>query len=344
MKEYSILTFVKTLSTVITLVVLFFVFNACNRTDDEPGKNYKITDPLPIDNNATTLLLEVINETDGKTIPVYLALPTERSAPLKTVLVLHGSGGPWDDDDLDGDGVTETCNVGTPSTQTRRWRDLLLENKFAAVFADSYSPRNTCENEGGYKNPPLKFVISGTFIRNRDAYAILSLLKRLVWQGSNTPVIDHERIALVGFSDGGTSAESTLYDVTATPKTWEWKQSFSGTTYKAEVLPPPDVAETERFIAGVFYYPGSYHNGYYGNICDGKGIYKSYCDVLFHLPEEDPLTKNSKCLVETMIQNGGGVPTVYDYDGLDHGFDDENIIESELARTRTIQFLKSKMN
>lgn len=343
MKNCNSFKILKSLYCLPKCIVLLFVLVACSKGSD-PDKDNEITDPVPIDENTTTILLEVINESDGKTIPVYLALPTVRSMPLKTVLVLHGSGGPWDDDDLDGDGVVETCNVGTPSRQTREWRDLLVDNGFAAVFADSYSPRNTCENEDAYKYPPLKFVISGTFIRNRDAYAILSLLKRLVWQGSKLPVIDHDRIALVGFSDGGTSAESTLYDVAATPASWQWKQSFSGTTYTAEVLPPPEVTETDRFVAGVFYYPGSFHNSYYGNICNGNGIYKSYCDVLFHLPEEDALTENSKCLIETMIQNGGGVPTVFDYEGLDHGFDDDDTAESELARSRTLAFILSKMN
>lgn len=344
MKNYNSFKILKTLTCLQACSVLLFVLIACNKGSDDPGKDNKITNPVPIGENTTTILLEVINETDGKSIPIYLALPGERSAPLKAVLVLHGSGGPWDDDDLDGDGIVETCNVGTPSRQTREWRDLLIENGFVAVFADSYSPRNTCENEGAYKNPPLKFVISGTFIRNRDAYAILNLLKRLVWKESELPIIDPERIALVGFSDGGTSAESTLFDVAATPASWQWKQSFSGNTYTTEVLPPPAVPEKDRFVAGVFYYPGSFHNSYYGNICSGDGIYKSYCDVLFHLPEEDPLTDNSNCLVETMIQNGGGIPTVFDYAGLDHGFDDDDTEESELARARSIAFILSKMN
>lgn len=312
--------------------------------DHDPTKTNEIINPILIDDYTSSIMLEVINESDGQTIPVYLALPLERSTPLKTVLVLHGSGGPWDDDDLDGDGIAETCNVGTPSRQTREWRDLLLEHGFAAVFADSYSPRNTCENEGVYKNPPFKFEISGTFIRNRDAFAILDLLKRLIWQESKLPVIDHDRIALVGFSDGGTAAESTLFDSSTIPSSWQWKQSFSGVTYTTEILPPPSLPESPRFVAGVIYYPGSYHNGYYGNICDDKGIYKSYCDVLFHLPEDDPLTDNTKCLVETMLANGGGVPTVFDYPGLGHGFDDDDISESDLARSRSLEFILSKMN
>jgi dienelactone hydrolase len=274
---------------------------------------------------------------------VYLALPTERDEPLKSVVVMHGSGGPWDDEDTDGDDIADVCNVGEPSRQTEEWRDLLLSQGVAAVFFDSYSPRNTCENEGDYKNPPLKFLISGTFIRNRDAYAVLELLRSLTWSDTNQPVLDSENIGLVGFSDGGTTGISTLFDTEAVPASWTWKQSFDGTVYTSEVLPPVERPSAGGFKAGVLYYPGSFHNGYYGNLCNGQGIYKSYCDVMIHIAETDPLTENTVCLINTMDSNGGGEATVFEYAGIGHGFDGEDEPASTEARSRTINFLKGKL-
>jgi dienelactone hydrolase len=213
-----------------------------------------------------------------------------------------------------------------------------------AVFPDSYTPRGTCENEGDYKNPPLKFEISGTFIRNSDAIAVLELLRSLVWADTKTPVIDSKNVAILGFSDGGTAAISTLYDTKATPPNWVWKQSFSGQTYTSEILPPQERPASGGFKAGVLYYAGAFHNSYYGDLCDaGEGIYKSYCDILIHLPDEDPLTENAECLITTMLHNGGGLTSVFHYPLTGHSFDGNKEPESTLARTRTINFLKAKL-
>lgn len=329
----------KTISFALLTLLLFHM--SCKHPDELEVD--KIADPILIPSTATTILLETKNSTDQKIIPVYVALPQNRSERLKGMVVLHGSGGPWDDDDLDGDGIAEVCNVGTPSKQTREWRDLLTANGLLAAFPDSYSPRMTCENEGSYKEPPLKFTISGTFIRNGDAYATLALLKRLVWKETNQPVLDATDVGILGFSDGGTSVISTLYDSNATPPNWTWKQTFNNVTYTSEVLPPGKQPGSDGFKFGVLYYPGSYHNGYYGNLCNGSGIYKSYADLLLHIASDDPLTDNTKCLVETMLQNGGGAPTVFEYEGADHGFDGETADFSNLARTRTLAFIAQKM-
>lgn len=259
------------------------------------------------------------------------------------MVVLHGSGGPWDDDDTNGDNIADVCHIGQLSNQNEEWEELLIANGFAVAFPDSYSPRGTCENEGGYKDPPLKFRISGTFIRNRDAFDVLNTLAKLTWKNTGQPIIDVSNVALIGFSDGGTTAISTLYDPSSNPAGWTWKQSFSGTTYTQEVLPPVE-ASVLKFKAGVIYYPGAYHNGYYGNICTDKGIYRSYADVMFHLAEDDALSENAECLIETMQRLGGGSVTVHRYPNADHGFDSNDEPENTVARERSIQFIKANVD
>lgn len=325
-----------TRNTVTFIVLLILFFTQCDTADDPTQSG----DQIVLAEGTTSVVLEVTSRADRTTIPIYLALPTNQNDQLKTVVVLHGSGGPWDDDDTNGDGIADVCHVGELSTQNKEWEALLTANGFAAVFPDSYSPRGTCENEGNYKMPPLKFKISGTFIRNRDAYDVLALLEKLTWKKSKQPVIDMTNVALVGFSDGGTSAISTLYDTSATPVGWTWKQSFNGQAYTQEILPP--AISNLRFKTGVIYYPGAYHNGYYGNICTDKGIYRSSVDVLFHLAEDDDLTENSDCLIATMLRLGGGVPTVHRYLNTNHGFDGNEEPESTIARERSITFIKSK--
>ncbi len=283
------------------------------------------------------------SSSDGTELPVYVALPSQRNGPSSAVVVFHGSGGSWDDQDTNGDGIGDLCNVGMPSKQTKEWRDLLTNNGFVAVFADSYSPRGTCENEGIWKDPPAKFKISGTFVRNRDAYDVLEFIRSLGWSEDHSLVVDPEKIGIMGFSDGGTSVISTLYDFAATPSGWTWKQSFNGATYTKEILAPPHIKAEDGFKAGVVFYPGAYHNGYYGKLCDGQGIYRSYCDIQFHLAEDDDLTANTYCLINTIQQNGGGSATVYEYQGTQHGFDGNSTPQSNDARDRTVNFFKSKL-
>ncbi|MDN4166070.1 hypothetical protein QWY31_11190 [Cytophagales bacterium LB-30] len=337
------------------VLFLFLVLLSCSKGEDSEPKEDETKDPvtedpitetsISIDPGTASLLLEVKNQTDGATVPVYIALPPNETGPLKGVVVLHGSGGPWADEDTDNDGIADLCHVGEPSRQTREWRDLLIDQKYLAAFPDSYSPRGTCENEGDYKNPPLKFKISGTFIRNGDALAVLELLRNLVWADSKLPIVDPDNIAVVGFSDGGTAAISTVFDAEATPEDWVWKQSFSGEEYTSEIFPPVPLPSRGGYKAGVFYYAGAYHNGYYGSLCSsGKGIYKTYCNVLVHLPLEDPLTENAECLISTMEQNGGGNALVYRYEGLGHGFDGNDEPESTEARNRTIDFLREQLD
>lgn len=297
---------------------------------------------IPIPSGSSGIMLKLTSPADGRTIPVYFTIPVEKDNPVPAIVVLHGSGGLWSDQDSNGDGVGDICNVGILTKQFREWETLLRDQGYAVAFPDSYSPRNTCENEGDYKIPPLKFQISGTFIRNRDALATLELLKQLVWEHSGQPIIDSNKVALLGFSDGATAVLSTVYNPAATPPNWTWKQSFDGVSYTNEVLPPPVKTEL-AFTTAVAYYPGSYHNGYYGNICSATGIYQSYCDILFHLPDDDPLTLNSECLIATMNHRGGGVAIAERYPNTKHSFDSNNEPENTNARNRTLKFLREKL-
>ena len=196
------------------------------------------------------------------------------------------------------------------------------------------------------KNPPLQFKISASFVRNYDAYTTLEILRKLVRE-DGTPVMDPNNVGILGFSHGGTTVQSTLFDTNAVPENWKWSQSYSGTLYTSEIREPAPIPSDGGFVAGVMYYPGSFHNSYYGNPCSGTSIFKTYADFMIHLPSEDGLTSNSNCMIETVENNGGGTTTVHNYEGADHGFDgkDDGIdgLASTLARQRTITYLKSKL-
>ncbi len=301
------------------------------------------TQTISISRDICGIMLEFQSTADGTRIPVYFSFPESKQSPAKAVVVLHGSGGLWTSRDSNGDGVDDVCNLGSLEMQFENWEKALRAEGYAVAFPDSYSSRNTCENEGAYKVPPLRFAISGTFIRNQDAIGTLALLDKLVWQDTGTPVVDINNVALLGFSDGGTAVLSTVYNVRATPDNWTWQQSFDGVVYKKEIRPP--AAPTDpRFKVAVAYYPGSYQNGYYGNICSEAAIYQSYCDILFHLATDDPLTDNTDCLIATMRRLGGGTAVVERYQDAVHGFDSNDEPESTIAQARTLTFLKQHLD
>ena len=100
-------------------------------------------------------------------------------------------------------------------------------------------------------------------------------------------------------------------------------QSYSGTVYTNELNPPASLPAEGGFVGGVMYYPGSFHNSYYGNPCSGTSIFKTYADFMIHLPSEDRLTANSNCMIETVQNNGGGLATIHNYEGADQSFNEK---------------------
>ena len=328
--------------TALTLVFL----SACGGSDD-PGTD----DPIdltgkiviPFSTQDTVLF---ITSVDNVSLPLIVSFPSSEAISLPGAVVMHGSGGNWQDDDTNNDGMADVITEWELSSQNKAWKTIFDNENVVSAFPGSYYRRGTVENEGDWKNPPLQFQISATFVRNYDAYATLALLRKLV-RSDGTPIIASDNVAILGFSHGATAVQSTLFDTNVVPNNWEWSQSYSGTTYTNEIREPASLPQEGGFVAGVMYYPGSFHNSYYGNPCSGTSIFRTYADFMIHLPSEDGLTANSNCMVETVGNNGGGVATVHNYEGADHGFDNKTTgvdgTASSLARQRTLDFLKAKL-
>lgn len=325
----------------ISALILLSVFCVSCKKDKDNIKDPKLNGMIIIDAGITDTLLtfESINGAEI-TMPVHIP---DNGSNLSAVIVLHGSGGNWDDDDTDGDGIDDVINKWVLSSQNRNWQELLATKNYVSAFPGSYYPRGTVENTGDWKNPPLQFKISASFIRNYDAYNALKLLRKLI-RPSGAPVIATNKIALIGFSHGGTTIQSTIFDQSAIPQDWEWTQSYDEIEYTDEILPPAEVPEEGGFVAAVMYYPGSFHNSYYGNPCNGTSIFRSYCDFVIHLASEDPLTENSICMIETVQQNGGGKVVSFTYEQANHGFDNKSDgvdgDASILAKNRSLEFLR----
>jgi len=270
-------------------------------------------------------------------VPVYLSFPhgcTDNS-PLPAVVVLHGSGGMWKDDDPDG---------RVMSSQFREWKELLNNNCIVGAFVDSFSGRGAVEKSGKWETPPENFKISSQFIRSRDANAVLTQLKKLKLEDGNS-MISPANIALLGFSDGGTSVISTLYDTNSTPLDWEWTQSFNGKEYDTSSgVMPPEPKPQQGFSGGVFYYGGSGGYNYWGSsTCNSnaleKNIYQNYAPILFQIPIDDSLSEGSICLANLLAEKGRPVELNI-YNGVGHGFDTDDNSQSKIARDKTIDWLR----
>lgn len=317
---------------------------SCKTDDNGGGLQVDLTGKIIIPTNTRDTIL-FVNSVDNISLPIFISIPSS-SVNLPGTVMMHGSGGNWQDSDTNNDGVDDTIVEWELSNQNGEWKSMFDVENIVSAFPGSYYRRGTVENEGEWKNPPLQFQISASFVRNYDAYSTLELLRKLVRE-DGSPVINPENVAIVGFSHGGTAVQSTLFDNTAIPNDWEWSQSYSGTTYTNEIGSPAALPEEGGFVAGIMYYPGSFHNSYYGNPCNGTSIFKTTVDFMIHLASEDPLTTNSNCMLETVSNNNGGDATVHLYQGAEHGFDSKNIgvdgDASTLARQRSLTFLKSKL-
>jgi dienelactone hydrolase len=264
-------------------------------------------------------------------IPVIMHIPSCGTRPLPAVIVMHGSGGLWSND-IPG---TEMAS------QFIWWKEAFASECVVSVFIDSYSPRGAVENEGDYKVPPKTFEISAQFERPKDAYSALEFLSKIVNE-NGAQLVDKSKIGILGFSHGGTATESSIFDPRLIPYNWEWTQTFDGATY--DVPAPFQKPEELSFAAAVVYYPGSYHNGYYGTLCDETGgYYLNSCPLQMHLAELDPLTENSLCFATSTTQNGGEVE-YYIYEGANHSFDNKasgpDEVASNQSRARTMAWFR----
>lgn len=324
------------------MALLVFSCNDDNSSDD--GTDIDLTGKIVIPSSMRDTVL-FVTAVDNVSLPVFVSIPTSSNGLAGTV-VMHGSGGNWQDEDTNNDDIDDVVTEWELSSQNEQWKGLFDNENIVSAFPGSYYRRGTVENAGDWKNPPLQFEISASFVRNYDAYATLELLRKLV-RSDGTPIVTSDNVAILGFSHGGTAVQSTLFDTSVIPANWEWSQSYSGTVYTNEMRVPAPLPEAGGFVAGVMYYPGSFHNSYYGNPCNQTSIYQTYADFMIHLASEDPLTSNSNCMLETITNNGGGVATVHNYQGAAHSFDGKTSgvdgDASQLARQRSMDYLKSKL-
>lgn len=204
---------------------------------------------------------------DGVALTGFLLRPSGSRARTPAIVLMHGCGGP----------VTPSGRI---RPRERAWMERFAQAGYASLLVDSFNPRGVRSTCG----TPTK-GLSGEEDRPFDAYAALRWLKA---RGD----IDGARIALMGWSHGGTSVLSA---------------ASQGNVERLG-------REAGRFRLVVSFYPG----------CRllARTDYRAGLPLLVHLGEADDWTPVRHCqtLARKVRANGGAIRTFL-YPGAHHGFD-----------------------
>lgn len=325
-----------TFNLLILPIILAF-FMSCSDDENKFPFGSKVGE-VNISASTKDTIVDVL--VDNARVPIYLSIPEGcPNVSFPAVVVLHGSGGMWKNDDP---------QSKTLSSQFSEWRDILAQNCIVGAFVDSYSGRGVSSRTGKWTKAPNNFRISAQFVRPKDANAALELLQKLKY-ADETSVIRPTDIGILGFSDGATALAATLYDTDKTPNDWKWTQSFDGKDYTTSSgVMPPVPKPSEGFAGGVFYYGGSSGYGYWGtNPCNEdameENIYFPYAPILYQIPEEGYLTENTLCMYSILESKGASVQ-LHLYKNVGHSFDTDNVNQSYEARENTISWFKDLLH
>lgn len=239
----------------------------------------------PFDNTQLTLAGQL-----------YTPDPLVFAPPYPAVIILHGSGGMWSNDDI----------ANGPISHLEQWGELLADMGYLVLLPDSYNPRGIPGNYGSRRpsyDPAVDDdLCSPNYERPKDVIAALTYLDSL-------PDFDGENVALMGFSHGAQTGMNAVVDVSVDLVNYnvsyiDWQpipntnpvQYHEVSTTKA-VPGPVRIPDTLPFPKlGLFYYGGGSHYGYHGqasSIAAGRYmIDRRMQALLFHGTEDSLLGVN----------------------------------------------------
>ncbi len=183
------------------------------------------------------------------------------------------------------------------------WAKRLTNTGYVVLLVDSFTPRSVPQNQCANGAVGVSEVSD----RPHDAYAALAYLRR-----HNSKVdVDDQRVALIGWSHGGSSAFSTLSDTM-------------------------DSRAEGRFRAGFAFYPGCGLYNAFGGI--STSTYVPYAPLTILHGDADPLYTVGYC--QTRVQRGvelgadgtnGKSISMIAYSGAKHSFDNARQVTSEFT-------------
>ena len=146
---------------------------------------------------------------DGTVLVGYVFEPSGSPAPHPAVVMLHGRAGPYSSNvngrcTRVGADIASPCSATTLSQRHQQWGRYWAEHGHLALLVDSFGPRGKAHGFGrGTHDNPERADVNERSVRPLDAIGALRYLRGR----SDT---DASRIALQGWSNGGSTALNTI--------------------------------------------------------------------------------------------------------------------------------------
>lgn len=222
---------------------------------------------------------------DGSTeLTGYLFMPAGSPSRRKPAIVLmHGRAGPYS---------TLAHGVYDATTLSKRhafWGHYWAEHGYVALLVDGFSPRGYPQGFGAHSYEDRPDAVNEVTVRPLDAYGALAYLR-------TRDDVDPQRIAMQGWSNGGSATLASMADTTLSSVGLEPANGFKG--------------------ALAFYPACGLHDRF-------KERYKPYAPVLVFGGTDDEEVSAARCarLVEASFAKGGDIAITV-YPGATHDFDD----------------------
>lgn len=292
-------------------------------------------EPRPSEGSGEAVVIDV--ETLDVTLPAKMhaqgiALPAKLVRPKwskavgarPAVLVLHGSGGLLRTPKKKGG--KQVC-LSEMEPQYETWSRRLAEQGFTVLLPSSYSARGFCDKHDDIPRMPETFddkpeqIVSRIYDTDVAARYLCAL-----------PEVDCDRMAVMGFSQGGTMTMLALH--------WQTERAIrrfresKGEKFDIEIpdLPPgrPD------FKVGIAYYPGCGFDGVVPLATEDdaalEDLYMPTAPLTILHATEDPLIKHcsrehgvgTRAIQAELLAEELDVADLYEievYEGAEHGFD-----------------------
>lgn len=273
------------------------------------------------------------------------------AGPFPAVVVLHGSGGLW---------ANDNPAAGAMVRHFEDWAQTFASEGFASLFVDSFTPRGLVEfrSRRPAEDPAIDDALcSPAYERPKDAYKALAFLQA-------RPEIIDDRVALMGFSHG---AETALASVVSTTLDRNWTMSYlklDGST-ETRLFPAPVRWEgASRFAVAIAYYPGCGFYGYFGSPSStAANLYMPYAPTLILHGSADPLYADNnypdKLVLKAnshavLLQLGHNMAQLNVYPNATHSFDEAppvvgdqpetpNQTAKRLAQEKTLKWLRAHL-
>ncbi len=270
---------------------------ACSHAPRAPQDGAKAVLPAPMPTPRLVEKVQIPSRIVGEKPLEGYWIAGQGQGPKPAVVLLHGRGGLYGAGVLPEGAGSEARVWDRVTARHRAWADFWWARGYAVLLVDSFSSRGFPRGFALGSHAQRPATVSEMRVRPRDAWAGFR------WLAARSAEVDSRRIALQGWSNGGTAVFYTTSD--------------QGLRQEGAM---PDVhsravASGRAFRAVIALYPG----------CPSslaKAGFRSPVPTLVMIPTNDVEVSSERCLAMVESAHAKGEPVSHRlYVGAEHGFD-----------------------